>query len=88
MDDADRGIHELRTEPWEGLPEDDEAWTWEEESREKNGRTINPPHDRGKWFRWYFVYHKPTCNRIKISADQDPEAGLWFNPHPSSGAIE
>jgi hypothetical protein len=87
MDDTDRGIHELWTEPWEGLPEEDEAWTWDEESREKNGRTAIPPHDRGRWFRWYFVYHKPSCNRIKISADQDPETGHWFNPHPSSGTI-
>lgn len=57
MEDQDRGIHELWPEPWEGLPEEEEAWTWEEEAREKDGRTTDPPHDRGKWYRWYFVYH-------------------------------
>ncbi len=82
MDDPERGIHELWPQPWEGLPEEDEAWTWE--AREKNGRTGHPPHDRGKGFRWYFIYHKPSCQRVKISADQDPETGHWFNPHPSS----
>ncbi len=87
MDDPDRGIHELWDEPWEGLPEEDEAWTWDEEDATKNGRTKNPPHDKGEWYRWYFIYHKPSCQRIKISADEDPFTGKWFNPHPSSEAI-
>ncbi len=84
MDHPDRGIGELWDEPLEGLPEEYEAWSWDEESRERNGRTKEPPHPKGKWWRWYFVYHKPCCERIKISADQDPETGGWFNPHPSS----
>ncbi|HVA48879.1 MAG TPA: hypothetical protein VNH11_21110 [Pirellulales bacterium] len=85
MDDPERAIHDLWPEPWEGLPGDEGAVNWDEESRQRNGRTKNPPDAKGKWWRWYFVYHKPTCQRIKISADQDPETGLWFNPHSSSG---
>ena len=80
--------HELWAEPWEGLPEEGEApWEWDEEERSKNGETKNPPNRKGKWYRWYFIYHKPTCTRIKISADRDPRGGGWFNPHPSTGTI-
>jgi hypothetical protein len=85
MGDPERGIGELWDEPWEGLPEDLEGWNWDEVERSKNGRTQKPPHDKGRWYRWYFVYHQPICTNIKISADQDPDTGLWFNPHPSSG---
>jgi hypothetical protein len=84
MGDSDE-IFELWDEPWEGLPEEDESWTWDEEARDKNGLTKNPPSGKGKWYRWYFVYHEPSCTRIKISADKDPGTGGWFNPHRSSG---
>jgi hypothetical protein len=77
---------ELWEEPWEGLPEEEEAWTWDEEGRVKNGQTKNSPNRRGKWYRWYFTYHKPTCSHVKVSADEDSESGLWFNPHLSSGS--
>jgi hypothetical protein len=56
----------------EGLPEEDEAWSWDEVSVYRNGRTKNPPNRKGKWWRWYFIYHKPTCTEVKINADQDP----------------
>lgn len=88
MDDPERGISQLWPDPRDGLPPDEAPWDWEEEDEEdrvKNGPTKNPPHARGKWWRYYFVYHKPTCQRVKISADNDPQTGGWFNPHPSSG---
>lgn len=81
------GPHELWDEPWEGLPPDEAPWHWKEEDREQNGLTKHPPNRKGKWYRWYFTYHKPTCHRIKISADRDPRTGGWFNPHPSSGIM-
>lgn len=88
MDDPERAIRDLWPEPKYGLDDDDEVpHEWEEEDRQKNGRTKNPPHPRGKWWRWYFTYHKPTCQRVRVSADQDPETGQWFNPHRSSGDI-
>ncbi len=61
--------HEPWDEPWEGMTDDEAPWEWEEEKRYKNGETKNPPNRKGKWHRWYFIYHKPTCTRIKISAD-------------------
>ncbi len=73
--------HELWDEPWEGLPPEESPWEWDEENRYKNGKTKKPPNRKGKWYRWYFIYHKPTCQRIKISVDQDPRDGKWFNPH-------
>jgi hypothetical protein len=76
---------ELWDEPWEGLPADEEAWNWDEEDRVKNGPTKNPPNRKATWYRWYFTYHKPTCSRVKVSADEDPLSGKWFNPHLSSG---
>ena len=93
MDDPERGIGELWPDPRDGLDHDnDEDWTdapfnWDEVDREYDGRTKNPPHGRGKWERWYFTYHKPSCTNIRISADKDPETGHWFNPHPSSGDL-
>ena len=78
-------LFELWAEPWEGLPPEDEAWTWDEEDRKKNGLTKNPPNQKGTWYRWYFTYHKPICTRVKVSADADPDTGHWFNPHLSSG---
>jgi len=92
-DDDDNGTdigdepHELWDEPWEGLPPDEAPWEWDEVEREKNGKTKNPPNRKGVWYRWYFIYHKPTCTNIKISADCDPRTGGWFNPHPSSGSM-
>lgn len=77
-------IHELWDEPYEGLPEEEEAWTWDEEAQEKNGPTKNPPNRKGKWYRWYFTYHEPSCTRIRVSVDKDPVTGRWFNPHRSS----
>ena len=71
---------ELWDEPWEGLPEEDEAWTWDLVSEEMNGESGFPPG----YIRWYLIYHKPTCQNIRISADRNPRDGTWFNPHHSS----
>jgi hypothetical protein len=47
-------IHELWDEPWEGMPEDEEAWTWdlvdEEESADRDpasGKWFNPHRSSG-----------------------------------------
>jgi hypothetical protein len=77
--------HELCDDPREELPEEDAAWQWDLVDSEENGPTRNPPNRRGRWKRWYFIYHEPTCSNIKISADRDPNTGRWFNPHRSSG---
>jgi hypothetical protein len=78
-------IHELWDEPWEALPPDEARWDWDMVGKEEDGSTKNPPNRRGRWKRWYFLYHKPTCTNVKISADKDPQSGKWFNPHESSG---
>jgi hypothetical protein len=82
---ADFEIHELWDEPWEGLPEEDAAWEWDLIDEEENGETKNPPNQKGKWIRWYFIYHEPKCTKFKTSADRDPVTKKWFNPHRSSG---
>ena len=82
--------HDLWDDPREGLdPEEFPWWTWDHDPVDvtKNGPTDHPPNRKGRWYRWYFVYHAPTCEMIKISADEDPGGGGWFNPHPSSGDI-
>jgi len=71
---------ELWDEPWEGLPEEDEAWTWDLIDEEENGNSRFPPGYR----RWYLKYHKPSCQTIRSSADRNPKDGRWFNPHHSS----
>lgn len=76
--------YELWAEPWEGLPHEEGAWEWELTKEEKNGRTKNPPDRRRGWMRWYFFYHKPSCDMVKVSADKDPVSGMWFNPHLST----
>jgi hypothetical protein len=81
----DNEPHELWDEPWEGLPPEKAPWEWDEVERERNGITKKHP-GRGKWHRWYFIYHKPTCTNVKISVDQEPN-GRWFNPHASSGPV-
>lgn len=78
--------HDLWDDPRDGLPPDEAPWDWDEVGRQKNGKTKNHPGRNGDWYRWYFIYHKPTCTKIKISVDQNPN-GKWFNPHPSSGPI-
>lgn len=78
-------IFELWPDPRDGLPPDDAPWDWDEENRTENGPTKNPPNTKGGWYRWYFTYHMPKCTRVRVSADRDPESGLWFNPHLSSG---
>ncbi|HYT92036.1 MAG TPA: hypothetical protein VEL76_25195 [Gemmataceae bacterium] len=85
MSDFDMDIHELWDEPWEGLPEEDGAWEWDEVKQEENGPTKGPPNHKKGWKRWYFTYHQPSCTNVKISADRDPATGKWFNPHRSSG---
>jgi hypothetical protein len=62
-------LFELQDELWEGLPEEDEASTW---------NLIDQPRDRPRPFpkrytRWYLTYHKPTCQTVWISADRNPK---------------
>jgi len=78
-------VHDSFDEPWVGLPDEEAAWNWEEESRDRNGLTKHPPNSKGKWYRWYFIYRTPSGERIRISADEDPVTGGWVNPHRSSG---
>lgn len=80
-------VHELWDEPWEGLPEEEEAWTWDLVDETENGETKHPPNQQRGWIRWYFVYHQPQCTNVKISADREPQSGRWFNPHRSSGEL-
>jgi hypothetical protein len=87
MGGFDMDIHELWDEPWEGLPEEEQAWGWDEVKEEENGPTKNPPNQKKGWKRWYFIYHQPSCTNVKISADRDPSSGKWFNPHRSSGDV-
>jgi hypothetical protein len=39
-------IHELWDEPWEGLPEEEEAWGWDKVSKEEKGRHKTHPTGR------------------------------------------
>ncbi|HEY2157469.1 MAG TPA: hypothetical protein VGH33_17710 [Isosphaeraceae bacterium] len=71
---------ELWDEPWEGLPEEDEAWTWELIDEVENGKSRFPPDYK----RWYLTYRTPSGERVRISVDRDPRDGRWFNPHPAS----
>ena len=74
---------ELWDEPWEGLPEEDEAWTWDLIHEEENG---NSRFLRG-YRRWYLTDHRPSYQTVKISADRNPKDGRWFNPPPFIGTI-
>jgi hypothetical protein len=67
------------------LDPDDAPWNWILVGQPQDGgKTRKPPNNRPGWRRWYFVYEKPDGSQVKISADQDPDTGQWFNPHFSS----
>ena len=67
-------------------PEDDDdaPWNWTELKRYHYGPTNTPPNGTPGWERWYFLYETPDGEKVKISADRDPQTGRWFNPHRSS----
>lgn len=75
------------TDPSSGLHASDAPWFWDEVKRRYDGPTANPPNSTPGWKRWYFLYEKPDGSRVKISADQDPATGQWFNPHLSSSQL-
>ena len=52
MSDFNMEIHELWDEPWEGLPEEEAAWEWDDVSRTEGGPTKKPPNQGGIWKRW------------------------------------
>jgi hypothetical protein len=73
------------TDPASGLDGDDAPWNWTPVGKPQDGgKTKGPPNQKPGWRRWYFTYAKPDGTRIRISADQDPETGQWFNPHLAS----
>lgn len=73
------------TDPAGGLDADDAPWNWTLVGQPKvGGNTKKPPTPRPGWRRWYFLYERPDGTRVRVSADQDPDTGQWFNPHVSS----
>jgi hypothetical protein len=75
------------TDPFSGLDPNDATWNWVEVDSYHDGPTNNPPNSYPGWERWYFRYEKPDGDRVKVSADRDPQTGEWFNPHLSSSQL-
>lgn len=79
-------IHELWDEPWESLPPDEAAYDWDEVSAEENGPTKNAPNQRGRWIRWYFTYHKPSCTMTRSVPTATPIAANGLIRTPRQGS--
>lgn len=73
-------IHDLWSDPRDGLPPEDMAWNWEPTQVEDGGEADFPQG----WRREYHFFKTPTDEIVKISVNVSPDGRRYFNPHRAS----